>query len=88
MYNPSDTSTVVILQVFCSVSVILLIVILFIVDKYKCLFLDEKFRHSPCKLVYDVIKYVAMHKKFKRRSAFTYCEDEPICMAYIYIFGR
>ncbi len=69
---------IVILQVFCSVLVILLIVILFILDKYKCLFLDEKFRHNPYKLVYDVIKYVAMHKKFKRRSAFTYCEDEPI----------
>ncbi len=78
MYNPSDTSTVVILQVFCSVSVILLIIILFIVDKYKCLFLDEKLRHNPYKLVYDVFKYAAMHKKFERRSAFTYCEDEPI----------
>ncbi len=78
MYNPSDTSTVVILQAFFTVSVILLIVILFIVDKYKRLFLDEKLTHNPYKLVYDVIKYAAMHQKFKRRSAFTYCEDDPI----------
>ena len=39
--------------------------------------LIETGNRNPYKLVYRVIDFAAQHKNAVRRSAFTYCEDEP-----------
>ena len=38
----------------------------------------EPVTQNPFKLVYSVVKYAIKHKHPECRSAFTYCEDEPI----------
>ncbi len=49
---------------------------LFIIDKSKDLFYDEKLKINPYKLLYCVIKFAVKHKKPIKRSAFTYCDKE------------
>ncbi len=72
----AHTSTVMTLEIFMSFSSIFLIGILFIIDKLKDLFHDERLKINPYKLLYCVIKFTVKHKKPIKRSAFTYCDEE------------
>ncbi len=49
---------------------------LFIIDKSKDFFYDEKLKINPYKLLYRVIKFAVKHKKPIKRSAFTNCDEE------------
>ncbi len=64
------------LEIFMSFSSIFLIGILFIIDKLKDLFHDERLKINPYKFLYCVIKFTVKHKKPIKRSAFTYCDEE------------
>ncbi len=74
--NLAHTSTVMTLEIFMSFSSIFLIGILFIIDKLKDLFHDERLKINPYKFLYCVIKFTVKHKKPIKRSAFTYCDEE------------
>ena len=71
-----DSTKVVLLEVYLSISAIFLIIILFIVQKYSDYFWTENIMGNPYKLVYGVIRFAIKHKHPIKRSAFTYCNDE------------
>ena len=57
---------------------LLLMVITMVIFKWKqTLLLKEKIKGNPYKLVVEVLLFALRHKSPLRRSAFTFCENEP-----------
>ena len=65
---------------FTAISVLILVISIasfFVIDRRQEWFNVEPRNVNPYKLVYRVTKFAFQHKVPVRRSAFTYCEDDP-----------
>ncbi len=71
-----SNGSIIAFDVCFSVSVVISVIILFLVEKYSSIFEHHNSKGNPYKLVYGVISFAIKHKKPIRRSAFTYCDDE------------
>ena len=62
-------------NLFLLINLSLVLVSLFYLNSWL---IKEPVSQNPFKLIYKVSKFAIKNKHLKRRSAFTYCEDEPI----------
>jgi len=79
----SDSTKVILFEVSLSISILMSIAILYIVQRHPMFFNTEGVRGNPYRLVLGVIKFAIQHKQPLMRSSFTYCIDErPTRMDY------
>ncbi len=71
-----SNESIIAFDVCFSVSIVISVIILFLVEKYSSKFEHHNTKGNPYKLVYGVMSFAIKHKKPIRRSAFTFCDDE------------
>ncbi len=71
-----SNGSIIAFDVCFSVSVVISVIILFLVEKYSSIFEHHNSKGNLYKLVHGVISFAIKHKKPIRRSAFMYCDDE------------